>query len=156
MNKSECVKHIKKEGPGKVYFKNLICLVAVLALLAAFSYTCPDGIAYAQDSAAAGKNISMSNADYLNMLTNQYVIDYSRAQTLKSKLKNAPVDKVEEARSKADEAAARRQRSLDGLLNAIDGLIASQGREDVNSYISTINENYQRRPTRPRNWPCGI
>jgi len=142
MNKSECVKHIKKEGPGKVYFKNLMCLVAVLAVLATFSYTGPDGTAYAQDAPAGGKNISMSNADYLNMLTNQYVIDYSRAQTLKSKLKKAPVDKAEEARVKADEAAARRQRSLDGLLNAIDGLIASQGREDVNSYISTINENY--------------
>lgn len=145
MNKSECVKYIKKEGPWKVYFKNLICVAAVLASLAAFIYVGPYGTAFAQDAAAAGKNISMSNADYLNMLTNQYVIDYSRAQTLKSKLKKAPADKLEEARTKADEAAARRQRSLDGLLNAIDGLIASQGREDVNSYISTITENYPAR-----------
>ncbi|HBC75150.1 MAG TPA: hypothetical protein DC017_09975, partial [Candidatus Wallbacteria bacterium] len=52
MNKSECVKHIKKEGPGKVYFKNLMCLVAVLAVLATFSYTGPDGTAYAQDAPA--------------------------------------------------------------------------------------------------------
>ncbi len=135
MKKNEYLKsmiNFNRHTRGWLYFLKLF------TLLAAALFLCPAGEVSAQD----GRNISMSNADYLNMLTNQYVIDYSRAQTLKARVKKSPADKAEEARIRAEEAAEKRRKSLDGLLNAIDGLIAAQAHSDVNAYISSICENY--------------
>ncbi|OQA79686.1 MAG: Clostripain precursor [bacterium ADurb.Bin243] len=140
MKKNEYIKSIIK---GKPYCRGSVYFLTAFILLAAALFLCPGGNVLAQD----GRNISMSNADYLNMLTNQYVIDYSRAQTLKARVKKSPADKSEEARIRAEEAAEKRRKSLDSLLNAIDGLIAAQAHSDVSVYISSIGENYPAKST---------
>lgn len=141
------IKKLKKEFTLRRFDARFACIAMCLALMAAGLASAFPGAARAQGGAAAregaaGRNVSMTDADYLNMLTNQYIIDYSRAQTLKSKLKKAPADKIADARAKADEAAERRGRSLDGLLTAVDGLIAARGAEAAGAFIASIAENY--------------
>ena len=107
---------------------------AVLALPA-------QSFVYAQ-SPGGGRNITLSDSDYLNMLTNQYVIDYSRAQSLKLKLKKAPADKIAEAAFSSDAAAARRQKSLDGLLNTLDSMIVGGNYPQIGVYIDGLSVDY--------------
>ncbi len=115
-------------------FMAFFLAVVVLALPAS-------AVLYAQ-SPGGGRNITLSDSDYLNMLTNQYIIDYSRAQSLKLKLKKASADKIAEATVNSDAAAARRQKSLDGLLDALDSMITGGNYLQIGVYIDGLSGDY--------------
>jgi hypothetical protein len=127
----------------KYQYKSISTSLSIAAFFMAvvFILLSAPPVLYAQ-SAAGGRNITMSDSDYLNMLTNQYIIDYSRAQSLKLKLKKAAPDKIDEAASNSESAAERRAKSLDGLLNVLDSMLAGGNYSQLGVYIDGLNVNY--------------
>ncbi|HNY12534.1 MAG TPA: clostripain-related cysteine peptidase, partial [Candidatus Wallbacteria bacterium] len=115
----------------------------LLAALAAFTFsafTLPVPPACAVEE--QGVQISVSDAEYLNILTNQYLIDHSRAATLKSKIKKAAPDKAAEATRKYNEASDKSLKSLDKILARMDELIGVRKYQEISSYVSGLYENY--------------
>ncbi len=140
---------MKENNPSKIkyqrrlkYHKNLIFSIAAFLFIAAVLLLSVPSASYAQSQTGGGHSILMNDLDFLNMLTNQYVIDYSRAQSLKSKVKKAPADKIAEAAASAESAAQRRQKSLDGLLNALDSMITGGNSLQIGVYIDELSVNY--------------
>ncbi len=121
--------------------KKKVIFPAILAAFAIFAFSV---LAMPEPSSASdqGVSISVSDAEYLNILTNQYIIDHSRAITLKAKIKKAAPDKTAEAAQRYNEAGDKSRKSLDKILTRMDELIGTQKYQEVSTYVSGLNENY--------------
>lgn len=132
---------------------NFPCSAKILTAIAAFLIlAAPAARPFAAASSAAenarpeqaGVSINLSNADHLNILTNQYVVDYARAVSLRAKARKAGPD-AQEAVKKYEEANDKQKKSCDMILTKVDDLLKSGNLSDVSTYAGALCDNYPNR-----------